>query len=130
MGMYTDFCFDAKLKKNTPTEIIELLKNWQDWDWNPAVLPAHPFFSLSSWRCIGSDMSYYFDGPGYFNCTFDEIANSYYLQVRGNLKNYESEIETFIEWITPYLNKTPGEFLGFYRYEEYDEPTLVYMSEQ
>jgi len=25
--MYTDFCFDAKLKKDTPTEIIELLKN-------------------------------------------------------------------------------------------------------
>jgi len=69
-------------------------------------------------------MSCYFDGPGYFNCT-----DTHCLQVRGNLKNYESEIDTFIDWITPYLNKLPGDFLGFERYEECTEPTLIYMKE-
>ena len=126
MGMYTDFCFDAELKKDTPADVIELLKKWQDRDWQPTV-PPHPFFSLGRWRCIGADMSYYFDGPGYFNCVFDEIADTHYLQVRGNLKNYEGEIESFVDWIKPYLNKMPGEFLGFSRYEETDQPTLIFM---
>lgn len=41
--------------------------------------------------------------------------------------HYNSEIQLFIDWISPYLNKNKGYSLGFYRYEETENPTLIYM---
>ena len=63
---------------------------------------------------------------GYTYLSADDISNAYYLCVRANLKNYGEEIRKFLDWITPYLEKYEGEFLGFYRYEESEQPTLIY----
>ena len=45
-----------------------------------------------------------------------------------NLKNYGGEINKFLLWIAPYLHTGADykEFLGFTRYEEDDDPTLIY----
>ena len=48
----------------------------------------------------------------------------YFLNVRCNLKNYHEEIEKFMNWLCPYI-ETEG-FLGYMRYEECDNPTLIY----
>lgn len=129
MGMYTDFCFDSELKESTPPEVIALLQNWRKSIWVEELLPNHELFQCTRWSSLGIDGSYYFAGPGYFNCAFDKIANIYYLQIRGNLKNYDDEINQFIDWISPYLDKEPGEFLGFFRYEEDAMPTIITMPE-
>ena len=57
----------------------------------------------------------------------DEIAKAHFLCIRSNVKNYDGEIQHFIDWITPCLDKHPGDFLGFRRYEETEDPTLIYM---
>ena len=44
--------------------------------------------------------------------------------VDSDLKNYHGEIEAFIKWIEP-LSSTYG-FVGYYQYEEDEEPTLIY----
>jgi len=41
-----------------------------------------------------------------------------------NLKNYDNEIFKLLEWLAPYID-TNG-FLGFKRYEEDYDPTLIY----
>ena len=55
----------------------------------------------------------------------EEPSNAYQLYARFNLKNYESEIEHFIEWIST-LSSTKG-LVGYTRYEECDRPRPIYL---
>jgi hypothetical protein len=41
------------------------------------------------------------------------------------LKNYALEIENFLDFISPYV-ETDG-FIGYYRYEESENPALIYI---
>jgi hypothetical protein len=127
MGMYTDFCFDAEFKANTPSEITELLTAWSKGDDLTNDLPDHPFFKCDRWSFIGHCCSYYFDSKPLFRFEFDSILNKYTINIRCNLKNYSDEIEKFCDWIYPYLAKAEGEFLGFSRYEKDQTPTLIFM---
>ena len=70
--------------------------------------------------------SYYFDGGWSANLVKDTITTSWELNVRSDFKNYDNEIEHFLDWLAPHIY-TDG-FLGYYRYEEEDMPTLIFMS--
>lgn len=130
MGMYTELHFNAELAKNVPEPVIEVLKYMVgDIEQKPGVLPEHELFANGTrWRGMLRTDSYYFDADTHSTLRFDEIGGQYYLCIRTNLKNYGSEIEKFIDWIAPYLDEhiNNGDFLGFYRYEENNEPTLIY----
>jgi len=128
MGMYTEIHFNSELKPDTPEDVINILKYMVgDLDDKPVSKPNHELFGDTRWRFMLQCDSYYFDADTHSTIRFDSISNSYYLCVRSNFKNYGNEIELFVEWIKPYLNKTEGDFLGFSRYEETEEPTLIYM---
>ena len=126
IGMYTELHFNSELKKDTPKEVIEILKYMIGERENSPDLPEHPLFKTERWDYMLRSDSYYFDADTNSTLRFDEISNDYYLCIRCNLKNYSSEIQHFIDWIMPHLDKYEGEFLGFYRYEESEEPTLIY----
>lgn len=49
----------------------------------------------------------------------------YYFSCLFNIKNYDNEIETFVEWLTPYIDDY-SDFLGYKIYEEDEKPTLLY----
>lgn len=128
MGMYTEIHFNAKLKKDVPQDVVDILKYMVgDNKRQPRSLPDHVLFQCDRWKLLFCCDSYYFDADTHSTLRFDDIAGSYYLCVRSNLKNYDSEIQKFIDWIPQYLENEPGAFLGFYRYEEHNEPTLIYM---
>ncbi|MCA1800256.1 MAG: hypothetical protein LC650_03090, partial [Actinobacteria bacterium] len=55
---------------------------------------------------------------------YDDIGG-WFLTIRCNLKDYDDEIEKFIDWITPYTDSTG--FVGYKRYEQDEEPTLIYL---
>jgi hypothetical protein len=128
MGMYTEFHFNAELKQDTPQTVIAtlaaMLANDEPKDFAP--LFDHPLFQTMLWRFMLVSDSYYFPADTHSTCRYDDIANSRFLCIRCNLKNYDGEIEKFIDWIMPYVDETPGEFLGFYRHEEDVQPTLIY----
>jgi hypothetical protein len=127
MGMYTEIHFNSELKKNLPESIVKVLQYMIDGEReNEPELPDHEFFKCRRWSSLFRMDSYYFDADTHSTLRFDDISNAYYLCVRANLKNYDSEIQKFINWIMPYLDKSEGEFLGFYRYEGTEEPTLIY----
>ena len=129
MGMYTEFHFNVELKKDVPQEVVEVLKFMLgDIEVEPK-LPAHPLFETDRWRVMLCMDSYYFHADTHSTLRFDDISNSYFLCIRCNLKNYNSEIEKFVSWITPYLDEFPNNFLGFSRYEETEQPTLLFMAE-
>lgn len=126
MGMYTELHFNSELKKDLPENVLKTLQYMIDHENDPTDLPEHELFECDRWTMLFTCDSYYFDADTYSTLRFDKISNAYYLCVRANLKNYNSEIEKFIDWIDPYLEKFEGEFLGFYRYEEDEQPTLIY----
>jgi hypothetical protein len=72
--------------------------------------------------------SFHFPFKTNSSITFNTISNSYYLNVKSSFKNYSQEIRLFLDWICPYIN-TSG-FLGFYRYEESDFPTLIFKEDE
>ena len=92
----------------------------------PDDKPNHPLFETDRWRMLFTSDSYYFDGITNSVLDYDGIAEAYYLTVHSNLKNYDDEINKFLDFIRPYLD-TKG-FLGYYRYEEDEDPVLIYNS--
>jgi hypothetical protein len=75
--------------------------------------------------------SYYFDGITNSRLKVDNLIPdhpSYYLTIRCNLKNYNDEIENFIDWLKPYIHKDQENmFIGYKRYETENDPTLLYV---
>lgn len=127
MGMYTEFHFNSEMKKDLPQDVVDILKYMTGIiEEQPTELPDHPLFKTDRWDYMLRTGSYYFDADPIVSLRWDEISNAYYLCSRSDFKNYFDEIEKFIDWITPYLNKYEGDFLGFSRYEEYEEPCLIF----
>lgn len=127
MGMYTELHFNAELNVAKDAMVADVLKYMLgDIEELPEMLPDHELFKTDRWQIMLRCDSYCFDADTCSTLRWDETGKSYYLCIRTNLKNYGSEIEKFIDWIDPYLDKYEDDFLGFYRYEEDEEPTLIY----
>jgi len=126
MGMYTEFHFNAELKQDTPDEVIHILLYMLNQVEDEPDIPKHDFFKSARWRWMLQSDSYYFAADTHSTLRFDHISQSFYLCIRCNLKNYDSEIDRFIDWIAPYIDCYEGDFLGFKRYEEFNEPELIY----
>jgi len=128
MGMYTEIHFNAELRKDTPADVLAVLHFMlgDEGAGEPEKMPEHPLFGDTRWRFMLRCDSYYFDADTHSTLRFDDIAGAHYLCIRSNVKNYSGEIDLFVDWITPYLDKHEGDFLGFKRYEEDEWPTLIH----
>jgi hypothetical protein len=133
MGYYTELIFGAALKQNTPSEVIDTIK-WLldkgDKTGFPAILPQNLKDTRLSWM-FNSGGSYYFgSNSGYSEFKYDEIGKFWRLNARFNIKNYENEIEGFLEWIKPYLEQGSGEreFYAIVTTED-GEPKIYYLNE-
>ena len=123
MGMYTELVLGLELKPDE--KILNVLKYMLgdvkekplDYDY------SHRLFETARWDIMLQCDSYYFDGQTDSKLIFDHHGYVY-LNVRCNFKNYSNEIELFLDWLKPYI-KTDG-FLGYTRYEEDYDPTLIY----
>ncbi len=135
MGMYTELIFGAELKKDTPKEVIDIIQYMVGGDFEEdkeLKIPEHNFFKTSRWRMLFTCSSYYFGvNESLKKMWYDEISNTWRISTRSNIKNYDSEIEEFLEWIKPYIEDGSGD-RGFYAivcYEEQEEPRIYYLSE-
>ena len=126
MGMYTELNIGVNLHESTPDEVIRILNYMLEGgsDDDEIEVTNHPLFSTDRWRWMLVSDSYYFDSRTDSSMTKDNISKRYELNVRCNLKNYDDEISLFLNFIQPYLD-THG-FLGYTRYEESENPTLIY----
>ena len=129
MGMYTELVLGVDLKRDTPEIVIRTLKKMLSMkDEEEIELPDHELFKLSTgrWTFMLRCDSYYFAGTTNSEMHCDHITKRHELSVRCNLKNYEREIELFLDWIKPYVEDRG--FAGYKRYEECDEPELIYFN--
>ena len=127
MGMYTELIFGAELKKETPNEVIEALKYMLG-----EVEEKPSNFSLPEGRCewLFQGSSYYFAISNPTNKMWlDDIDECWHISTRSNIKNYENEIETFLEWIKPFIECGSGnrEMYAITIYEDSEEPNIYYL---
>ena len=125
VGMFTELVMAAKMRQETPIEVIQELKALvgdSEFDFD-----GRPF----RWERVLRTGSYAFDGDAHSTFRFDDIVQRWILTVRSNHKVYRNEIEMFLDWIAPHVDpdETGSEtgFVGYMRYEEASEPTLIYM---
>ena len=130
--MYTEFVFGARLKKDTPPHIIEMLKvmfrhnerlpeKYSDWNDKFPNIRTIPFGG-----------SYYFAvQDGLSRLSHDKISEDWTVCIRCNIKNYEDHIMNFMKWLEPYVANGSGnlDFLGYSLYEEDDTPILYYLND-
>lgn len=129
MGMYTEFVMAVNLRSNTPNTVIDILKFMiGERETPPIGLGGHPLFQTERWSIMLRRDSAYFAGDTHSTLLKRKyrVGNSYGLTIRCNLKNYDSEIEQFLDWIIPYIDDTYDGFIGYMRCEEFDDPTLIY----
>ena len=126
MGMYTELVLGVNLRSDTPENIINILNYMLSGisDSTKPEITDHPLFSTERWPIMLVCDSYYFDGRTDSSMERDTVSKRYELNVRTNFKNYNNEVDLFLDFIRPYLY-TDG-FLGYMRYEDDDDPTLIY----
>ena len=119
MGMYTEIYVNVDLKEDTPDEVINVIRDVCE----GRTSEGKP----DRWCQLGYSMSYYTPNTSCSNLTLDKISGRYSLLLKGDIKNYEGEIEQFFDFIEPHVDDE--EFMGYLRYEEDREPTLIYKGE-
>jgi hypothetical protein len=125
--MYTELNCAFSLSKNTPQQIVDILLHMTGQSRTaPDELPPHPLFGDTRWDYMLQSSSVYFDGDPHSAIRLDEIDGQHRVTIRCNFKNYDDEITKFIDWITPYIDALPGDFIGYSRYEDTEVPTLLY----
>lgn len=124
MGAYTELvmaCTFNNLKENE-TQILMYMCGKTEVE--PKIELEAPLFICSRWANMLNSDSYYFDGDTHSEFRRDNISKEHILTVRCNLKNYDSEIKKFLDWVAPKSNSNG--FVGYYRHEESESPTLIY----
>ena len=100
--MYTEIYLKVRLKEDTPSEVIDILKYMIEGDPELQVysdLPDHPLFNTHRWDFMLRCSSYYHVPFNTVELRYNNIAECYYLTGRSDLKNYDGEIAKFFDWI-------------------------------
>jgi hypothetical protein len=120
MGMYTEIYARGTLKRNTPQEVVDLLKRMAG-DRSPTypALPDHDLFKAPRWDVLGCGASAYF--PATSSVVYkDDFSKNWAFMFHANLKNYNGEIGKFFDWIDQYVEGSEGDFVGYELYEDVD----------
>lgn len=120
--MYTQLKIGANLKKDVPNEIIEVLKYMCAME---NTMNKFPFEHPHRWRLehLFIRGSSYFESP-WHNLIFNADEGAWTLHASCNIKNYNGELQVFIEWFTPFVGSgfldEDGTFATIF-YEEWEE---------
>ena len=134
MGMYTELHLNAKIREDTCSQDLAILEYMTREDdgavKKPDFVPSHRLFSTRGWEwmLIGGA---YFPADPHTTFRHDRHYGCYRLCIRCSLKNYDGEIEAFVDWLRPLIKGDDGDptcaLLGFMRYEESRKPTLIFL---
>lgn len=139
MGMYTKFSVVIPIKRETPKEIQEVLVDLVEnagykLDSGELQKPNHKFFE-SDYFSAQCD-SYYFTGTHNsavkYSHEFEEV-HRLVLHIDCDFKNYEDNINLFLDFVAPYIDiedMWQPTFLGYSLYEEDLNPTLYYVNDK
>jgi len=137
MGYYTEFKFKAKLKKDTPELVVDLLKRvlvekdlgtkselFHSIDVFKPII-SHPFFQCERWyMCL---LANNFD-PNIQGGKFYKKGDYWTIEIHSEFKNYDQEIDNFFNWIKPFIvGRKKKQYVGCYKGEDTNEYTNIYV---
>ena len=123
MGMYTEIYVNVTFIEDLPEDVRIILDRMCEVDINYFAENDHlPY----RWGLLFNDNSYYTPKTNVANFTYDKISKQWSLLGKGDIKNYENEIEMFFKFIDPYVDAPVGNFIGYSRYEENNNPMLYF----
>jgi hypothetical protein len=125
VGMYTEFFFRAPLRGDVDRQFFVRLNETPDSFTPVHGLPEHPFFQCERWHNLFCGGSAYHETRG-FDLRYDSFRSQHILFCHSSFKNYDGEIEKFLDWIDPMVEELEGTFLGYSLYEEDEQPILYY----
>lgn len=113
MGMYTGLRLDCRLKEDKKEEWGEILEIMLKGELDGATLEHwnHALFTTERWFWMLNGTSCYLEPEFTPNSSLE--GNRFRCQF--NIKNYSSEIQHFLDWLSPYVEALSH---GAYRYEE------------
>lgn len=122
MGMYTELFVEGAVRKDAPYFVHHFIhrlfnRNYHVSGADLLAPPDHPFFKCARWMVIGN-MSSHYHIPLSISDARDDTGETWFVS-RADLKNYEGEIEKFLDWIRPYCSL----LRGWHWYEEDAQPT-------
>lgn len=122
MGMYTGLKLKVQLKKETRSEweppLTLMLGSVGFIEVKEKLGHIHPLFNQPRAHYMLCCGSAYLDREYPSDSTLSENI----LIVSSNFKNYNSERDLFLDWLSPYVEKLE---YGFTRYEENDVDSLI-----
>ncbi|CAN5876004.1 hypothetical protein BH09ACT7_BH09ACT7_54300 [soil metagenome] len=129
MGNKTEMFFRAELREDVHPAVVDALVGYSRGESRiPDGLPEHEFFRAANWRTVLS-MSDFVTPTNRVPVQFwiDEgNPDQWRLIIHCSAKNYDREFEKFLDWIMPYVDAQPGEFLGYTLYDERGgQPSLI-----
>ena len=137
MGTYTEFKFAARLKHDTPKEVIQFLQKvivernigventfFKTEDVEKPKL-NHPFFQTERWYMLFLSNNFFDD---IITSQFKFLKNRWEITIHSEFKNYDDEIELFIDWIKPYvIGRKKKQYVGYYNVEGHDKNINIYI---
>ena len=110
MGMYTSLELNCEMRDKPP--LMDHLLGLED------VVGAE-------FECGMMNRSSLYFNYGRSHSKFYQEFGYYYLTTRFNIKNYHRQIQDILEYLHMYMDHHDGDYIGTYRYEEDELPTLL-----
>ena len=124
MGMYTEIYVNVDLNSDTPDDVIDIIKYVVSGDLE--YFRENDRFP-TRWGLLSNSGSYYTPNTSYGEL-HEEGDGELSLLLKGDIKNYEDEIDKFFRFIHPYVDAVGDEMIGYSRYEE-DMLPVLYMKD-
>jgi hypothetical protein len=139
MGHYTTLVFKAKLKKDTPEQVIQLLERvliqkdlglgdktmFSFEDVFKLEIP-HLFFQCERWYMLLTATNWDDKMQG---GSFYKKGDYWALDLHTEFKNYDNEIDHFIDWVTPYVvGRKRKQYLGWWQSEGCEYKINIYIN--
>lgn len=121
MGTYTEVLLRTKLKYNLESDIESVFNFLFNNGDKPTAIPNHAFFECRNWQRFGR--------CSYSNFQTFSYINDGYLCSRFDVKVVAKDIDKFLDWIEPYIDKNEQDYvcIGWYWYEKEQQPELVFV---
>jgi hypothetical protein len=103
MGTYTNFKFDATLKKDLPQKVLDYIRSRLDKEL-PFVeekFDNHPFFYCYRWNWV---LTWHDCNSNGLKAWCKDTDEGLVIHIDTELKNYCESIEWFLIWIAPLVN--------------------------
>lgn len=116
MGMYTELFLRCSITNEAAETIKKVLSGEIETPWvsprRNSVLTSNSHYHFPFTYCHVEDLPY--------------IKDDSYFFLRSDLKNYDDDIQIFLNWLMPHVTEPPGKFIGYSMYEEASEPTHIF----